>query len=81
MLAFQPAQDQVLLLPLAEVDSSCRLLIVPLFRGISRCESLILSHHLRFTCECNQEELDDDDDDFPLLSEKGTTENGFNTFP
>jgi len=31
-----------------EVDSSCRLLIVPLFRGSSRLESLILSHHSRF---------------------------------
>jgi len=44
----------------AEVDSSCRLLIVPLFRGSSRFESLILSH---LSCECNKEEIDDDDDD------------------
>ena len=47
-----------------EVDSSCRLLIVPLFRGSSRFESLVLSHHSRFnvTCECNTEEINDDDD-------------------
>ena len=45
------------------VDSSRRFLIVPLFRGSSRFESLILSHHSRFTCECNREEIDDDDDD------------------
>ena len=46
-----------------EVDSSCRLLIVPLFRGSSRFESLILSHHSRFnvTCECNKEEINDDE--------------------
>jgi hypothetical protein len=30
---------------------------VPLFRGSSKCESLILSHHPRFTCECNEEEM------------------------
>ena len=29
----------------------------------SRFESLILSHHSRFTCECNIEEINDDDDD------------------
>ena len=46
----------------AEVNSRCRLLIVPLFRGSSRFESLILSHHSRFTCECNKEEIDDDDE-------------------
>ena len=34
-----------------------------LFRGSSRFESLILSHHSRFTCECNKEEIDDDDDE------------------
>ena len=45
------------------VDRSCRLLIVPLFRGSSRFESLILSHHSRFTCECNKEEINDGDDD------------------
>ena len=46
-----------------EVDSSCRRLIVPLFRGSSRFESLILSHQSRFnvTCECNKEEIDDDE--------------------
>ena len=39
-------------------------LIVPLFRGSSRFESLILSHHSRFnvTCECGKEETNDDDD-------------------
>jgi len=31
-----------------EVDSRCRLLIVPLFRSSSRFESLILSHRSRF---------------------------------
>jgi len=34
-----------------------------LFRGSSRFESLILSHHPRCTCECNKEEINDDDDD------------------
>ena len=34
-----------------------------LFRGSSRFESLILSHHSRFTCECNKEEINDDNDD------------------
>ena len=50
---------------IAELDSSCRLLIVPLFRGNSRCESLILSHHFRFnvTCERYKEEFNDDEDD------------------
>jgi len=33
----------------SDVDGSCRLLIVPLFRGSSRFESLIISHHSRFT--------------------------------
>ena len=35
---------------------------MPLFRGSSRFESLILSHHSRFTSECNKEEINDDDD-------------------
>jgi len=37
---------------------------VPLFRGSSRFESLILSHRSGFsvTCECNEEEINDDDD-------------------
>ena len=39
---------------------SCRLLIVPFFRGSSRFESLIVSHHSRFTCECNRKEINDD---------------------
>ena len=49
----------------SEVESRCRLLIVPLFRGSSRFESLILSHHPRFNvkCECHTEEINDDDDD------------------
>ena len=34
---------------------------MPLFRGSSTCESLILSHHSRFTRNCNKEEIDDDD--------------------
>ena len=47
-----------------EVDSICRLLIVPLFRGSSRFESLILSHHSRrVTCECDEEDIDDDHHD------------------
>jgi len=32
----------------------------------SRFESLVLSHHSRFTCECNKEEINDDDDDCRL---------------
>ena len=38
---------------------------MPLFRGNSRFESLLLSHHSRYnvTCECNEEDIDDDDDD------------------
>ena len=43
-----------------QIGSSCRLLIVPLFRGRSRFENLILSHHSRFTCECNTEDINDD---------------------
>ena len=37
---------------------------MPLFRGSSRFESLILSHHSRFnvTRECNKEEINDDDE-------------------
>ena len=35
---------------------------MPLFRGSSRFESLILSHHSRFTCACNKEDINDDDD-------------------
>ena len=64
-------------------DSSCRLLIVPLFRGSSRFESLILSHHSRFTGECNKEDIDDDDDDdAPLalrfgLLRKATTKKSY----
>ena len=44
-------------------DSSCRLLMVQLFRGNSRLESLILSHYSRFTCERNTEKIIDEDDD------------------
>jgi len=36
---------------------------VPLCRGSSMFESLILSHHSKFTCECNEEDINDDDDD------------------
>ena len=36
---------------------------MPLFRGSSRFESLILSRHSKFTCQCNQEEINDDDDE------------------
>ena len=39
------------------------LLTVPLFRGSSGFESLLLSHHSRLnvTCECSQQEINDDD--------------------
>ena len=30
---------------------------------VCRFESLIVSHHSRFTCECTKEEIKDDDDD------------------
>ena len=36
---------------------------MPLFRGSSRFESLILSHHSKFTCECDKQDIHDDDDD------------------
>ena len=36
---------------------------MPHFRGSSKFESLTLSHHFRFnvTCECNKEEINDDE--------------------
>jgi len=34
---------------------------VPLFRVSRRFKSWIISHHSRFTCECNEEEISDDD--------------------
>ena len=37
-------------------DYSGQQATVPLFRGSSRFESLILSHHSRFTCECDKED-------------------------
>ena len=45
----------------SEADSSCMLLMVPLFRGRSRFESLIFSHQSRLnvTCECFKEEVVD----------------------
>ena len=45
-----------------EGESSCRLLIMPLFRGSSRFESLISSHHPRYkvTCECDEEDINDE---------------------
>ena len=52
------------------VESSCRLLIVPLFRGGSRFQSLILTHHSRFTGECNEAETDDDVDNDPDYLQK-----------
>jgi len=50
-------------------DSTFRLLIVPLFRGSSRFESWIASHHSKFNvaCECNEEESNDDDEYWKLL--------------
>ena len=47
----------------AEVDSNCKPLKVPLVRGSGRFESLILSRHSRSTCEFTKEEINDDDDD------------------
>ena len=44
------------------VHSRCRLLIVPLFSGSRKFESSILSHLSRLTCDCNKEEINDDDD-------------------
>ena len=40
----------------SDAGSNCRLLIVPPFRGSSRFESLILSHHSRrkVACACNE---------------------------
>ena len=35
---------------------------MPLFRDSRIFESLILSHHSRFACECNKEDINDDDD-------------------
>ena len=43
----------------AEGESSCMFVMVPLFRGSSRFASLILSHHSRVTCECNKGEIND----------------------
>ena len=51
--------EQLLQVP-PEVDSSCWPLIVPLFRGRRSFESLILSHHSRFTRECHKELMNDD---------------------
>jgi len=31
--------------------------------GCSRFESLIFSHHSRYTCECNKEDINDDEDE------------------
>jgi len=47
--------------------------IVSLFRGSSRSESLILSHHSRFECECNKEEINNDDDENGLAYGFGVT--------
>ena len=46
-----------------EVGSSCRIFLVPLFRGSSRFESLILSHHSRFNVKhvtLNKDEINDE---------------------
>ena len=67
----------------AKVDSSCRLFIVPLFRGSRRFESFILSHHSRFTCESNNKHKINDDDaswgdgQVRLLRIRGHQESGF----
>jgi len=48
---------------IGEAPGIClRLLIVPLLHGSSRFGSLILSQHSRLTCECNEEEIDDDNE-------------------
>jgi hypothetical protein len=53
-----------------EVDSSCRLLIVPLFRGSSSFESLTSSHPgFSVKCECNGEEINDGDESLAHLLE------------
>ena len=46
-----------------DVDSSCRLLIVPPFRVSSRFESFYHTTR-KVTCECNEEDTNDDDDGF-----------------
>jgi len=48
--------------PLTETDVTSFEVMSVSVRGSSRFESLILSHQSRFTCGCNQEEIDDDDD-------------------
>ena len=37
---------------------------MPLFRGSSIFESLMLSHHSRFTCECDKEEIKDENENY-----------------
>ena len=66
------------LLRVAGVESRCRLLIVPLLRGSSRFQSSILSHHVRFKCGFDKEEVHDDDEccaefllQWPVLSDLG----------
>jgi len=47
---------------LPETNPRVSLRCCSLFRSSSRLESLILSNLTRFTCECSEEEIDDDDD-------------------
>ena len=44
---------------------------MPLFHGSSRFESLISFHHSKGACECNKEDINDDDDDGGSDLEKG----------
>jgi len=41
------------------------------WEGIRRFERCILSHHSRFTCECNKEDINDDDDDWEGRPRRG----------
>ena len=51
---------------------------MPLFRGSSRFETLILSQHSRFNvaCECHKEEINDDDDDGVMVKGLGVIVEG-----
>ena len=50
------------------VDGKLAGLPTAISRGRSpRFESLILSHHSRFKCECNKEDINDDDEWSPVV--------------